>query len=139
MIYLRPISIDDLEFVLEVRNDFSTRNNLGNDTEFSLEECKTWFNNKKPNWFIVEDNGKKIGYFRTDEDEVGCDIHPSERKKGYAREAYKIYLKHKTFASLWVFEDNFAKKLYESLGFTETGEHTMIRGRKYLKMIYGNK
>jgi len=39
-------------------------------------------------------------------------------------------------ASLWVFDDNFAKILYLELGFGNTGEQKIIRGRNYVKMVY---
>ena len=45
-------------------------------------------------------------------------------------------LENTDYADLWVFEDNHAKKLYEELGFVETGEYETLRDRKYLKMIY---
>ena len=48
----------------------------------------------------------------------------------------KEYLEDTDYAELWVFEDNHAKKLYEELGFVETGEYETLRDRKYLKMIY---
>jgi predicted GNAT family acetyltransferase len=51
--------------------------------------------------------------------------------------AYEIYLKDKTYASLWVFSDNFAKNLYKQLGFKETGERGFVRGRSYIKMEWG--
>ena len=35
------------------------------------------------------------------------------------------------------FEDNFAKKLYQELGFKENNEQKIIRERKYIKMTYG--
>ena len=53
--------------------------------------------------------------------------------------AYEKYLEDTDYAELWVFEDNHAKKLYEELGFKETGEVKFIRDRKYLKMIYENR
>ena len=40
------------------------------------------------------------------------------------------------YAELFVFQDNHAKKLYEELGFVETGEYETLRGRQYIKMIY---
>ena len=52
---------------------------------------------------------------------------------------YEKYLEDTDYAELWVFEDNHAKKLYEELGFKETGEVKFIRDRKYLKMIYENR
>jgi len=140
MVNLRPLVESDLEFLLEVRNHPSTRGNLEDNSEFSLENCKTWFKNTNPKWFIIEAFDYPIlypvGYIRTKGDEVGCDIHPNERKKGYARKAYKLYLKDKDYASLWVFENNFAKNLYEKLGFTPTGDSKLVRGENYIKMEY---
>ena len=73
---------------------------------------------------------------RIDGDTIGIDIHPNFRRKGYARLAYQKYLENTDYADLWVFEDNHAKKLYEELGFVETGEYETLRDRTYLKMIY---
>jgi RimJ/RimL family protein N-acetyltransferase len=136
MVNLRPLTKEDLPFLLEVRNDYSTRYNLENDSIFTLEQCQVWFNNLKSPWYIIEINRFPVGYIRTNGDEVGCDIHPNFRRNGYAKMAYEIYLKDKTYATLWVFSDNFAKNLYKKLGFKETGEHGYLRGRNYIKMEY---
>ena len=40
---IRPLNIDDLQFLLEVRNNESTRYNLENDNIFTLKECQNWF------------------------------------------------------------------------------------------------
>lgn len=137
MIFLKKLTESDLPFLLEIRNDISTRKNLENDSVFSLDDCINWYRNTNPNWFIIYNNDQKVGYFRTKNEEVGCDIHPNYRRLGFAREAYKIYLKNKSYATLWVFEDNFAINLYKSLGFKINGEEKIIRDRKYLRMIYG--
>ena len=50
--------------------------------------------------------------------------------------AYKKLMQNMSNATLWVFEDNFAKNLYYTLGFKETGEQKIIRERKYIKMTY---
>lgn len=139
MVILRELTIDDLSFLLEIRNDDSTRLNLENNSKFTLDECIKWFKSTSPKWFIIEVNNEKIGYVRTNGDEVGIDIHPNFRRRGYARKAYKYYLKDKDYASLWVFEDNFAKKLYESLGFTPTGESKIIRNKVYIRMEFFKK
>ena len=139
MIELRQLRIDDLEFLLEVRNDDSTRINLENDTIFDINNCTKWFLTTNPIWYIILNNGEKVGYLRTDGDEVGCDIHPKHRRNGYARKAYKQYLKDKSYASLWVFEDNFAIDLYKSLGFRKNGKIKFIRERKYLQMELNKK
>jgi len=132
-----PLTEDDLSFLIEVRNDKSTRFQLGDDSIFTLEECRAWFKKHKPNWLlIINSNSTKIGYIRVDGNMIGCDIHPNFRRMGYAGIAYKKYLKSINYAELFVFEDNHAKKLYEELGFVETGEYEILRDRKYLKMIY---
>jgi len=136
MVTLRPLTKEDLPFLLEVRNDYSTRNNLENNSIFTLEQCQTWFDNLKSPWYIIEVNKVSVGYLRTNGDEVGCDIHPDFRRKGYAKMAYELYLKDKTYASLWVFSDNFAKDLYLKLGFKEIDERRFIRNRNYIKMEY---
>ena len=128
----------DLPFLIEVRNDESTRSQLGNDSLFTLEDSTQWFKKEQPEWLlIINHNLTRIGYMRIDGDTIGIDIHPNFRRKGYARLAYQKYLEDTDYADLWVFEDNHAKKLYEELGFVETGEYETLRDRKYLKMIYG--
>jgi RimJ/RimL family protein N-acetyltransferase len=136
MIDLRPLNENDLPFLLEIRNDDSTRYNLENNSKFTLKESLEWFRQNKPEWFIIEVNKIPVGYIRTNGDEVGCDIHPNFRKKGYAKMAYELYLQDKNYASLWVFEDNFAVKLYKKLGFTSTENSKMVRKRNYIKMEY---
>ena len=132
---IRKLISMDLEFLLEVRNDDTTRVNLENDSVFTLGECVEWFYKKNPLWYIIEIESIPVGYIRTNGDEVGIDIHPNYRRKGYARDAYKLYLKDKEYASLWVFVDNFAKNLYTELGFVENGNSKTIRGREYIQMI----
>jgi ribosomal protein S18 acetylase RimI-like enzyme len=136
---LRELSISDLPFLLEVRNDETTRINLENDSVFTLTQCEEWFLVRKPKWYIIEIDGNSVGYIRTNGDEVGIDIHPNFRRKGYAREAYKLYLKDKEYASLWVFVDNFAKNLYTELGFVENRNSKLIRDRDYIQMVYENR
>jgi hypothetical protein len=136
MVKLRPLLITDLPFLLEVRNHESTRINLENDSIFTLNECKKWFGSLISPWYVVEVNNHKVGYLRTNTNEVGCDIHPDYRRKGYAKIAYEIYLKDKKYASLWVFDDNFAKQLYLNLGFKTTRNTKFIRERLYIEMEY---
>lgn len=136
MVNLRSLTENDLPFLLEVRNDKSTRQFLEVNSKFTLKESLKWFRDNQPKWFIIEINRIPVGYIRTNKNEVGCDIHPDFRKKGYAKMAYELYLKDKDYASLWVFEDNFAKELYEKLGFTPTGNSRIVRDRNYIKMEY---
>ena len=139
MIKLRLLTENDLSFLLEVRNDESTRQFLEHDSKFTLKEALKWFRQNNPKWFIIEINRFPVGYIRTNRDEIGCDIHPNFRRKGYAKMAYELYLKDKNYASLWVFEDNFAKNLYEKLGFVVNGNSRLVRDRNYIKMEYNGK
>ena len=139
MINLRPLTENDLEFLLEIRNDESTRQFLENDSVFTLKESLKWFRDNQPKWFIIEVDKTSVGYIRTNGDEVGCDIHPNYRRLGYAKKAYQIYLEDKNFATLWVFFDNFAISLYSKLGFKRTGEFKYIRDKGYIKMEYNGK
>ena len=136
---LRRLEECDLPFLLEVRNDPTTRINLENNSVFTIESCTEWFSKTNPLWYIIEVGNKRVGYIRTDGDVVGADIHPMYRRMGYAREAYKLYLENKKYASLWVFVDNFAKTLYTELGFVENGNVKTIRDREYIQMIYENR
>ena len=136
MINLKPLTKNDLQFLLEIRNDDSTRFYLEDDSIFTLNECEKWFDSLTSPWYIIEINKNKVGYIRTHKDEVGCDIHPKFRRKGYAKMAYEIYLKDKKYATLKVFKDNFALNLYKSLGFKQNKELQIVRGRPYIKMIY---
>ena len=141
---LRKLEIEDLEFLLNVRNHPSTRVWLENKQEFTIEECREWFKNLKDDWFIIEVNFISVGYIRTSNETedgicVGCDIHPRFRRKGYATEAYKMIIekyKNKSIY-LWVFKNNPAVKLYEKLGFKVTGESKLVRNMNYIKMELG--
>lgn len=133
---LRQMDYEDLEFLLEVRNHESTRNFLENNSIFTIDRCREWFKKLTSPWYIILVNDVKVGYVRTNDNEVGCDIHPDHRRKGYAKQAYMKYLKNRDLATLWVFDDNFAKNLYLELGFVENGEFKIVRDRKYIRMLY---
>lgn len=136
-IRLLEMKKEHLPFLLEVRNDKTTRSMLENDSVFTLEQCEAWFETLKNKWYIIQNsNGEFVGYLRVNDKQLGCDIHPKFRRQGYARAAYLEYLKDKTYSELWVFDDNFAKDLYLSLGYKETGNIKFIRDRKYAEMIW---
>lgn len=139
MIKLSPLLKEHLSFLLEIRNHETTRHNLENNNVFNLEECEKWYETLNSVWYIISDDDIMVGYFRTNGNEIGCDIHPNYRRRGYARKAYDLILKERVKSYLWVFDDNFAKKLYQDLGFSETGGEKMIRDRRYIKMVYRNE
>jgi hypothetical protein len=133
---LIELNENHLEFLLEVRNHKSTRQFLENDSIFDIEQCRKWFSTLKSPWYIIMVDNEPVGYIRTSGSDIGCDIHPNHRKKGYAKMAYLKIMENMKSATLWVFDDNFAKDLYLKIGFLPTGESKMIRGREYINMKY---
>jgi len=133
---IRELNELDLPFLLEVRNHESTRENLENNSVFSIEQCTKWFKTLNSPWFIIEVDNTPVGYIRIDNEYVGIAIHMNFRKKGYAKQAFLEYLKDKKYAKLWVFDNNFAKNLYIKLGFVETKNFKYIREKLYIEMEY---
>ena len=129
-IVIRDMEEPDAEFVLEIRNDLSTRDMLHNPIEFTVEQFSQWYNEERPWWFITSYEGEDFGYIRTNflnrDDfsvQVGMDIHPNFRGKGLAKPSFKklfSYLKGHGIDKVWleVLEKNvLAFKIYKSLGF----------------------
>lgn len=122
----------DLNLFLEIRN--KSLKYLHNNTKFTLLECKEWFIETKPEYFMIELDGKSVGYFRTsnwvnNSMYLGCDIHPKYRNLGIGQKAYtkfikELYLKYKVKTiQLEVLETNErAIHLYKKLGFVKIGE-----------------
>lgn len=136
MIILTPLTEKDLPFLLEVRNNESTREHLINNSIFDLEQCIRWFNKNQPKWFVILNNEhQKVGYFKVDGKVVGCDIHPHFRRRGYARAAYKEYLKENKDVYLEVFSNHFIFNFYKEIGFEEIGSK-IIRNKRCVKMKY---
>lgn len=134
---VRELLLEDLDFLLEVRNDPTTRNFLGNNSTFTYQECFNWFETLKSPWFIIEVENKKVGYIRTSDNTVGIDIHMKERNKGYATQAYKLYLQTQEEVYLWVFDTNdIGKHIYEKLNFIYTGNTKVVRGQLYSEMVW---
>tara|TARA_Y100001937_G_C7109546_1_gene326829 strand:- start:329 stop:1612 length:1284 start_codon:yes stop_codon:yes gene_type:complete len=139
-IHLKHLEVTDAEFVLDIRNDPSTRSFLHNNKTFTIDEYEKWYRKVRPSWFkiVVETGapsvrGIPVGYIRTDKDtgtsiEVGMDIHPAHRGYGYAKAAYLElfkYLKKDGYstATLRVLRKNMvALKCYYELGFNVDDE-----------------
>jgi len=133
MLSFRPLERSDLPFLLEVRND--CRAMLHDDRAISLEDATAWFDATKPRFFVIVQDDRPVGYFRTSnwDDQngtvsIGCDIHRAYLGKGLARAAYPLFLDHlyndlgMAKVSLEVLDHNEpAKKLYEALGFVTVG------------------
>ena len=121
------VKVEDCDFILKIRNDDSTRSFLHDSRKFSKTEFKKWFKSKKPDWLKILYNDEEVGYVRTVSSypniEIGMDIAPNHRGKGYAKAAYRKLLESLTFkmynkATLRVLKSNFvALSLYKKLGF----------------------
>lgn len=148
MIYFRPMDICDGEFVLKIRNHESTRNQLENNSEFTLENFRAWFKKTSPKWLIIYDDQieLQVGYARLNYSknslsvEIGMDIHPEYRGLGIGYDSYlsllDLFKEWNTF-TLKVFKDNIvAYNLYKKLGFKDIpGTEVIIRGRPYVDMV----
>jgi GNAT superfamily N-acetyltransferase len=140
---IKRLKESDLPFLLEVRNDDRTRHYLEDNRKFTLDECKEWFKGLELFWYVIWDNGQRKGYVRLSRKlgklYIGIDIHPDQRRKGYARRTFEMFLKTaKIFhisLYLWVFEKNHAYEFYKRLGFRDL-DWKILRGRIYRNMVY---
>ena len=159
---LRKVESEDLEFLLNLRNDEETRKYLGDQQTLTMEGQFKWFDTLKDcsdkAYYIYEykpDNSDqyiKIGMVRTHDIDhrnhsmgVGGDIMPSFRGKGYGRMMYNLIFKlcfeQLSMNRLWlsVIEYNLrALSLYTSLGFQKMGvqRQAVLNGQTYYDYIY---
>lgn len=136
---LRKAEITDGSFILEIRNDPTTINCLHDNRIFDLNNFKFWFKSNKPQWYIItNEKNIDVGYVRTKlldrhNLQIGADIHPSHRRKGYATKAYKKIFEEFYFVwqfGLEVLSDNLvAIDLYKKLGFIEVERYKLKDGR----------
>lgn len=131
MYEFRKMTIEDLDFFLEIRNE--CRNNLHDNSFFTLSQSKKWFSEFNPSFFIVLYNKKRIGYFRTSNWEldnktvsIGADIHKTFRGQGHATPAYNLFMNFlvlkyeiKTFFLEVLSNNTVAIKLYKKLNFVK--------------------
>ncbi len=149
----RPVEEKDIEILRKLRNDKSTFLNLGTAEMSHSEDQYNWwknhsFNSKNQRYTLVEKNTKKIlGILRilnidniNSNCEIGVDILPEERNKGFATKAYKCVLeylfKHKNMHTIYLKVADFNPKaeiLYERIGFVKTGylSEYLFRNGKY--------
>ena len=144
------ITKDDLEFLNNVRNEFSIEF-LHDSRIFTLEETLSWFLNNKPDYWIIKHNKIKIGYFRLSlysiqnkNIYIGADLHPEFHGKGLAYSSYILFIsflfkKYKlNKISLEVLSTNLrAIKLYKKIGFVEEGikRQEVKKGKLFIDSI----
>ncbi len=95
---LRIVEKKDLPILLEWDNNVDFRGQFVNIKQETMAELERLCDNiKDAQWFFIEKkNGTKIGFIAhflsAGETEIGYDIVPNERNKGYASEAIKIII-----------------------------------------------
>lgn len=149
----RPIEERDLEDLRALYNEMMTFLHLGRAEMVSAEEQVQWWKRTASgagdkHYSIIETSTDKlIGKLRVQNIdhvnkhcEIGLDIVPSLRGQGYGQMAYKMILQylflhsnmHAVYLRVGDFND-MAKRLYEKLGFVETGRYKeyLYRHGKY--------
>jgi diamine N-acetyltransferase len=138
-ILLVPISKDDTNFVLSLRNNLTVAKNFFSDPPMYDYEHNSWLNSRDNNDldFIIYENEKKVRIgrisirnidFKNQKGEYGIVLNPDFTGKGFAYDASVILINY-VFDNLpinklylEVFESNLkAIKLYEKLGFEKEG------------------
>jgi len=93
---INKLTKEDIPFLVEVRNE--CRSLLHNNDIFTIEEGIKWFDEKVDDYYLITNEGNKIGYFRTsnliigDSIYIGADIHQKYRGQGLAKRAYKQFI-----------------------------------------------
>ena len=134
MIDFYKLTCDDLIFLNEIRNECAFEY-LHDSRKFTLSDTIKWFNELKPNYWIIMYNNEKIGYFRTSNYSnnnkniyIGADLHEKFRGKGLAYESYckfipfifEEYNLHKIYLEV-LSTNQRAINLYNKLGFKIEG------------------
>jgi diamine N-acetyltransferase len=135
-ICLRPISINDTDFILELRNNIDDSLSFFSDYPLYDFEHIKWLNKKEKDIdMIIEYKSSKVGRirisnidYRNRKCEFGIHIHKDYRGKGIAYKASQMLLEY-VFNKLPIrkvylhtLEDNKAAvKFFRKLGFKEEG------------------
>lgn len=140
-IAFRPLEFADLEPLRLLHNDHDTLLQLGSVELFSAPEQEDWFERVSRNpsvrryALVMADTNELIGLLRLQNIdihnrnlEVGLDIMPQWRGKGYGRKSYAMVLEylflHFNMNLVWLRVGDFnpgAMSLYHKIGFLETG------------------
>jgi RimJ/RimL family protein N-acetyltransferase len=155
MVVLQQISIEDYDYWIELNNDPENLHFMESDREFDNEDFRAILSSDLVKWYLIKELNDELEYYnvglftvyvRNSELYLGIIIDKNYRRQGFARKAFMDYLKYMDEAgiatNLCYFTDNFAAKLYESLGYIHTGEKKVVRGREFIyarREANGNK
>lgn len=88
----------DVEFVNTTRNGYA-KQYLHDQRTFTLEESLDWFDTQHPDWWIIQWDNTRIGYFRLSNHDpetrsiyIGADIAPLWTGRGLSKVAYRKFL-----------------------------------------------
>lgn len=152
-IAFRPIDREDLELIRKMHNEISTLLQLGDVSLTSSSEQIAWWermnNSKTDKQFCIchPNYDQVIGVWRLQHVdynnrncEVGLDIFPFYRRKGFGTKAYRMilcylfehYNMHTVYIRIGEFNEP-ALRLYKKIGFKETGKliETIFRHGRY--------
>lgn len=145
MVVLQQISIEDYDYWIELNNDPENLHFMESDREFDNEDFRAILSSDLVKWYLIKELNDDLEYYsvglftvyvRNSELYLGIIIDKNYRRQGFARKAFEDYLKYMDEAgivtNLCYFTDNFAAKLYESLGYIPTGEKKIVRGREFI-------
>ena len=146
----RQIEYNDIEFINTIRNQYA-KEYLHDSRIFTFSETNNWFINTKPDFWMIINENKIIGYFRLSNHSIinqniyiGADIAPEFIGKGFAKEAYKLFIpflfqEYKlNKISLEVLSTNErAISLYNKLGFKQEGikRQEILKEDKFIDSI----
>lgn len=97
-VYLRDVTIEDVEIIFEWRNDLTARCNSFSNSIIDIESHIEWFNRKlaEPDcyMYILMDGEECVGQIRVDKvgdvGEISYIIAPDKRKMGYGKKILKL-------------------------------------------------
>lgn len=145
-----------LESLRQLRNDPTTLKFLTHMNFISSEQQKKWFQSVSLDqtrlYMAIEDKkGNFLGLVRSDEWDrlnrsvrIGVDIVPKYRGKGFATEAYELFIPflfdQQNMNRIWLLVADFnsaAIHLYEKLGFEQEGIQTdaLYRDNRYCDYV----
>jgi RimJ/RimL family protein N-acetyltransferase len=150
MLSFRKMSIDDVSFVNNIRNEYCD-DYLHTTRKFTIDESIDWFKKTNPDYYIIEYGNKPIGYFRLSNYSaennnilIGADIHPDYTGLKLAYPAYVNFINYLFYTlklnkiSLEVLETNQrAINLYNKIGFIQEGvkRQEVLKKDKYINSI----
>jgi len=142
MITLTKIDIADREYFLRINNEEYALRWMECDRPYDDELFFHILHYPLVTWYIIKDGRKKVGLFTSysvnNKLFAGIIIDEQHRRQGYARKAFEVYLRstdsYPTDTYLSCFIDQPAIELYRELGYVETGDAKMVRGKEFIEM-----